>query len=314
MAEIPSVGCFIHSLQLVIHDSIKAQRSVNNTITRSKNIVTHFNHSAVSSSRLADIQTQNGQAVKKLIQDVPTRWNSTHYMLDRLYEQNSMIGLISSEMDITPLSHNEWNLMSSLLSLLKPVEEGLMKIFSSEKCCISEIIPTVELLRKYLEKPDPAHLGVGTLKDKLLKSLNGRFQNLQINDAYALSTAIDPRFQSVYFQDDHRNDIKTRLYEAIMKLIYNESLENNIPSPTKSAAVSQRLTVQDHSHQSFWSGHDEMFLTSQAGCTKLSSFEAMTNTVNSELNMYWSRPVEPLFQNNLKGDKVRTDPLKWWKT
>lgn len=66
-------SCFLHTLQLVIKDSILSQRSVNDMISKSRKIVTHFHHSSLASDRLKTIQEELELKVVKLIQDVTTR-------------------------------------------------------------------------------------------------------------------------------------------------------------------------------------------------------------------------------------------------
>ena len=90
-ASFSPISCFSHTLQLVVKDSLKTQRYVNDVIATSKNIVKHFNHSSVAYSNLSIIQT------KKLIQDVSTRWNNTYYMLEHLLEQKCALALYVTE-------------------------------------------------------------------------------------------------------------------------------------------------------------------------------------------------------------------------
>ena len=73
LAGLMGSPCFIHTLQLAINDAILSQRSVSDMIAKAKRIVTHFRHSALGSSRLAEIQNDLGLPKKKLIQDVATR-------------------------------------------------------------------------------------------------------------------------------------------------------------------------------------------------------------------------------------------------
>ena len=86
LVDIPRGPCFLHMLQLAIQDRIMSQRSVSDMIARSKRVVTHFNHSALACDRLSKIQDLN-LPKKKLVQDVPTRWNSTFYLLQRLLQK-----------------------------------------------------------------------------------------------------------------------------------------------------------------------------------------------------------------------------------
>ena len=98
VANIKPERCFLHLLNLVITDALSSQRAINDVIALSKKIVGHFNHSSVACSRLCDIQINSlGIQGKKLIQDVPTRWNSTYGMLSRLNEQKNAISLYATE-------------------------------------------------------------------------------------------------------------------------------------------------------------------------------------------------------------------------
>ena len=44
-------GCFAHSLQLIVHDSVLSQRAVVDTLAVCRKIVGHFKHSPLASSR-----------------------------------------------------------------------------------------------------------------------------------------------------------------------------------------------------------------------------------------------------------------------
>ncbi|KAJ8926591.1 hypothetical protein NQ314_021017, partial [Rhamnusium bicolor] len=85
--KIDHESCFIHTQQLVVLDAIRSQRSVSDLIAVARNIVTHFNHSSVSREKLENIQKELNMPAKKFVQDVQTRWNSTYYSLERLFEQ-----------------------------------------------------------------------------------------------------------------------------------------------------------------------------------------------------------------------------------
>ena len=77
---VSSLGCFSHMIQLVVHDGLLSQRSVSDALASGRKIIGHFKHSPLATSRLETVQTGLGMPVKRLIQDVPTRWNSTFYI------------------------------------------------------------------------------------------------------------------------------------------------------------------------------------------------------------------------------------------
>ena len=81
------------------------------------------------------------------------RWNSTYYMLDRLLENKRAVVLYSTETPIVILSSNEWSLMEKVLRLLQPFEE-YTKLMSKNNSCISEVIPAVTVLKKFLSRDD----------------------------------------------------------------------------------------------------------------------------------------------------------------
>lgn len=55
LAGIPYVHCFIHGLQLVLHDAILSLRAVADMQTRTRRIVTHFSHSSLACTALKEL-------------------------------------------------------------------------------------------------------------------------------------------------------------------------------------------------------------------------------------------------------------------
>ncbi|XP_011859726.1 PREDICTED: zinc finger BED domain-containing protein 1-like [Vollenhovia emeryi] len=82
------LACFAHVLSHLIPDVMtsNSMTNVRDTITKVRNIVTLVKRSVVASDELKRLQVRDGKTVStalKFIQDVPTRWNSTLYMLER---------------------------------------------------------------------------------------------------------------------------------------------------------------------------------------------------------------------------------------
>ena len=76
-AGLPHYGCFVHTLQLIIHDGVLSQRAVNDLMASCRRIVGHFSHSCLAYSRLREIQENLGLPQHRLIQEEPTRWNQS---------------------------------------------------------------------------------------------------------------------------------------------------------------------------------------------------------------------------------------------
>ena len=99
-AKLPDLGCFAHTLQLVVQDGVLSQRAVINILAICRKIVGHFKHSSLAYSKLRQIQENLSLPQHRLKQDEPTRWNSTLYMLQSIAEQKMALASYSSENDI----------------------------------------------------------------------------------------------------------------------------------------------------------------------------------------------------------------------
>ena len=62
--------------------------------------------------------------IKRLQQEVSTRWNSSYYMLQNLLEQKRALGAYAADYELaTMFTANQWGLIENMLSLLQPFEE-----------------------------------------------------------------------------------------------------------------------------------------------------------------------------------------------
>lgn len=91
-----------------------------NIVSKIKSIVTWFKQSCIASDELRKATP----AETKLIQSVPTRWNSTFYMVQRFLELRTVINDIIFRHATAPpmLSGSEISIASSVLLILRPLE------------------------------------------------------------------------------------------------------------------------------------------------------------------------------------------------
>lgn len=295
-------GCFLHKLQLAIHDSINSQRVVIDTIAICRNIATHFHHSAVSNSKLQEMQTQLGQKKKKIIQDVSTRWNSTYYMLLSIFEQKRVLSVISGDIGIRVPDLNQWKILESLLCLLKPFEE-ITKIVSRDSSLISDVIPHVATLKRYLEKENQLHAGVGTMKSELLERINVRFNEIWQNSNYTLATLLDPRYKSNFFTAVQREiALEAITREAnLITACHNPDLLQTNPAVAETNISNEQQPQPNYLlseiNESFWQCYSEL---STEKDVQLGSHAE----VSTEISLYMSMQV--INRND--------DPMQWWKS
>lgn len=285
-AELPNVGCFIHTLQLVILDALDCQKVVKDVIAKSRNIVTHFNHSPLACNRLLEIQEKYELPQRKLLQDVRTRWNSTFYMLERMVDQRTSVTYYAGEVSaVKNLTEYEWNTIGRLLELLRPFEE-ITRIVSSEDSCISEVIPYVATLRLFLEKANSNHKDVEPTKQALLRSLNTRFSHIADENIFTFATVLDPRFKL--------NFIPENLRQMVTNQLVAEIIDNHEMSPPNERQPAPADPAENAS--GFWKCFEEI------GANQPPTNNPASCVIKNELEQYISGKIIERKQN----------PYSWW--
>lgn len=121
---VTSLPCMAHSLQLAVNDGVLSQRSVADVVAVGRRIIGHFKHSQLAYSRLADVQKELGMSVKRLQQDIATRWNSTFYMMRSLVEQKRALCAYAADFELpATLTANQWGIIENMITLLAPFEQ-----------------------------------------------------------------------------------------------------------------------------------------------------------------------------------------------
>ena len=178
MDSVDHQSCFIHTLQLVIGDGLKAQRTVNDTIAVGRKIAGHFRHSSLAYERLEKLQEKHKLPKHTIIQDVSTRWNSTFYMLQRINEQKDALVEFASLYDLPGnMTANQWSLSKTIVTALTPFEQ-LTRSSSADTATVASVIPNVAMLRGIL-KDQEKHKGIQTTTETMLESLNNRFKDAE---------------------------------------------------------------------------------------------------------------------------------------
>ncbi|XP_032358832.1 zinc finger BED domain-containing protein 4 [Etheostoma spectabile] len=207
-ADLPSLTCMAHTLQLAVADGVLSQRSIADIIACGRRIVGHFKHSQLAYSRLQNIQKQLGQPIKRLQQDVPTRWNSTVNMLQSLMEQKRALCAYGADYDLPSMfTGSQWKLVENMISLLAPFEELTHQI-SSSTASVADVIPSIRALTRLLEKTAETDHGVKTSKATLLEAVQNRFSDIQSKRLYTIATVLDPRYKDRYFSDALKPQIR----------------------------------------------------------------------------------------------------------
>lgn len=79
--------CIANVLNLVVKKALDQTEGLGDLRGKARRIATYFRTRTLAREWLRELQQQMGVPTHKLIQEVETRWNSTHDMMARLYEQ-----------------------------------------------------------------------------------------------------------------------------------------------------------------------------------------------------------------------------------
>lgn len=95
LADFDSVACAPHTLQLTVKQILE-EISVAELLTVTRSVVGSFKHSALKGAELEEEQERAGLRIRRLLQDVRTRWSSTWRHLLSLRESKRAVKVICS--------------------------------------------------------------------------------------------------------------------------------------------------------------------------------------------------------------------------
>lgn len=220
------LGCFAHTLQLCIKPALELQ-SVNKTIGKCRKLVGHFKHSTTVTAEMRKRQILLGEKQHALIQDVPTRWNSTQLMMERLVEQRRVITDIMLDSRVTKkndslllLKDHEWDIISDLSGVLGVLTDVTTYMSGELGVSCSEIFPIVHGLVNGCLKITSEDSGlIVKVKDTISDELIRRFQpssEVAVKSTPMLASLLDPRYKRLPF------------LSSAQRLIVEETLECHI--------------------------------------------------------------------------------------
>lgn len=189
-------GCYGHTLNLIVQDAIK-KLAIN--LEKIKKIVRHFKTSTTALEKLLKAQTlENPNAIpKRLVQEVPTRWNSTYYMLDRFVELQQYVRATVAILtkNLPTISNEEWKLYEDLRKILKPFDDATKSLSGENYMTGSSVIVMTRCLITACDKLmiDNICPTAITVVNDLNNGLENRFAAIEKNRTFSICTFLDPR-------------------------------------------------------------------------------------------------------------------------
>ena len=295
IANLTSLPCLAHSLQLIIKDGVLLQPAVVQLLSCARSLVGHYHRSNVAFNTFRQIQSQLNLPAHVLIQDVTTRWNSSYYMLERLLEQKKAITASNAECQPpTELRSQQWVLAEKVVKLLKVFEEATREI-SGEYSSASVIIPIINTLKRIISQDDDDDHGIMSMKRGMLKSISDRYKDIELQPLCILATVLDPRFKLKAFYTassaaNARMMLIKECEEYLLKL--SSASPRDQPQPKRSK--------QDKS-STLWSIFDELLAENEQN----SEGHSCENSAEIMVEMYLKEPVLSHIEH--------IHPLTYWK-
>ena len=229
LLETNHIRCAAHSLQLGITKAMKL-KEIEELLTKCRKIVGHFKHSSLAKSKLKHAQVHYELPNLKLVQDVPTRWNSTYYMIDMLIKNKLAINSVlieNAKTDILLISNQEEILMIRLINLLVDFQKATTFLGGENYCSASVVKVIYRKLAKSLAFNPEQNIIISKLKKTILSDL--QLRQKECADILLECTFFDPRNKNLKSENE---EIKKNVIDIIKKKMnaYKiETTENSLP-------------------------------------------------------------------------------------
>ncbi|XP_022823347.1 zinc finger BED domain-containing protein 1-like [Spodoptera litura] len=240
------IPCFAHTLNLVAQNAIQQCADLRNLITKLKEIVTWFKQSNVASNELRKATEKE----TKLIQEVPTRWNSSYYMIERFLELRTVVNNIIIRHKNAPpmLTASELSVLSSVLQILRPIEAATKEVSGDKYCTSSKVIPLIHCLLLKVKPLKVEESLAQELQALVLKEIDKRMGAIERVTPFAVATILDPRFKKMHFTDPLTcSTAVSKIKEMMKSRVQNEIVESD--SSDNSEKPEKKFSLWDDHHK-----------------------------------------------------------------
>lgn len=197
------IPCFSHTLNKVIREVIDSA-DWRYLLKKCRHIVQYF------------YQGNEASWCHQLAQSSCVDWLSTHNMVKKICEQWPHFSHVPSYMqeDNLWLNENERKLLENMKSAFTVVKDVTEAIGKCGYVSVSNIIPLLDKLQLRLQRLKWQENKVAL---RLIERCKHHFGNINQNDWFTVSTALDPRFKSSVLKADGGEKVKAKIKEEMCK-------------------------------------------------------------------------------------------------
>lgn len=331
--------CAAHTIQLCIQSAIKASSLGIGTNRRRTDIV-HIDKTidkchdlAVFIRRTSAVRKQvhttqearrrrgllpSGPVNRSVILDVPTRWNSQYFMVERILYlmetiEEAEIDMGAGDEDTQSigstffdklLSKEEEAIAKDFLTVLKPAVEFTAQVSAENLSTISQVYPAIsDMITKWdtIPNPDPVTTTAGReLRRSLVTEARKRWNIHKLDDFCIISMYLNPctRDHSFANREVKRGNVTATLLVHGHELVYRKICD-----------MSQNGYLFPRSDKRLRGSSDEDDMDHDGG-PPMSPQGRQEQLVKKELNLYESHAATRRRRSNSNTE----DPLDWWST
>lgn len=292
------IPCFAHTLNLVAIKSIElSDVAIKNLILKVKSIVTFTKQTVSASDEIRRLQLNEGKtegSILKLIQEVPTRWNSTYHMLERFILLSDIVSVMLLKFPKSPpmLTATELEMAKEIKKILQPIEFITVELCGSDYVTCSSVIPLEKCMSHAIESCTTLNSdAVLDLKSNILKQIDKRFKSVELVNILAVSTLLDPRYKKLHFKNPLALSSAIQFISNILKkscIMTDSEKQQSVSEPVE----------QTHNDDDLWSYH-EFLMTKESTKTQM---DTSSNELHVELRHYLQQPLI----------NRKDDPIKYW--
>ncbi|KAG5845951.1 hypothetical protein ANANG_G00144610 [Anguilla anguilla] len=210
-----AVHCFEHSVDLIVTEAIKSQRMVQNLLSIARKICERVHRTAKAKEKLMELQREYHLPENQLVQDIPSKWKTSLYMLERLVEQKKAIDEMSVECNFRELiSYDQWEVMQSVCNALKPFEVACREM-SNRTATLGQVIPLIHILNRKIDLLFDETMGIDNMLKSLKEAMMSRMSSTLHDPRYMWATMLDPRYKTSLFTEGEAEQCKQDLIQEI---------------------------------------------------------------------------------------------------
>ncbi|KAG5267233.1 hypothetical protein AALO_G00219470 [Alosa alosa] len=210
-----TLQCFGHTIDLIVSEAIKSQRMVQNILSIARKVCERVHRSAKAKEKLTELQKTYELPENQLVQDVPSKWKTSFFMLERLVEQKKAIDEMSIECNFRELiSCDQWEVMQSVCNALKPFEVACREM-SNRTATLGQVIPLIHILNRKIDMLFDETMGIDNMLKSLKDAMVTRLSSTLHDPRYTWATMLDPRYKTSLFSEEEAERCKQDLIREL---------------------------------------------------------------------------------------------------